>query len=105
VRLKDVVLGLALGAFVRPHGDEDTPGPSPEDAVASAEVARVVRAAVRRLPWRERSLLYGHYFGGRTLDDAARKMGISKSWGSRLHKQALKALRRELRRAHVGARS
>ena len=49
------------------------------------------------LPARERALIERHYFGGEPFDEIAKDLGISKSWASRLHTQAIQALAKALR--------
>jgi RNA polymerase sigma factor for flagellar operon FliA len=65
---------------------------SPEESAARAELRRTIEGAVRGLPERERALIERHYFGGEPFDVIARDLGISKSWASRLHAQAIQAL-------------
>jgi RNA polymerase sigma factor for flagellar operon FliA len=72
--------------------------PSPEEAVATAELMARVKAIMARLPDSERTLVERHYFGEQTLDEAAAALGLSKSWGSRLHARAIDFIARELRR-------
>ena len=73
------------------YGDE-----SPEAALLKSEsVARLLEALPRLSP-RQRLLVRGFYFEGRTIDQMAREMGISKSWASRLHTNALAELRQRL---------
>ena len=74
--------------------DEDV---SPEDAVAEKELLDVVRSIIARRPDAERQLLERHYFGGVTFDEAAKELGLSKSWASRLHARALEAVAIEMR--------
>ena len=62
-----------------------------------AELVARSRRSSRRLPDAERTLVERHYFGGETLDEAAASLGLSKSWGSRLHARAIEAIARELR--------
>jgi RNA polymerase sigma factor for flagellar operon FliA len=57
-----------------------------------------IRAIVARLPDAERTLVERHYFADETLDQAAAALGLSKSWGSRLHARAIDAIARELRK-------
>jgi len=69
-----------------------------EDATAEATVdagrmARKLRIALRRLPERERALVEKHYWEGKNLLEAGEELGISKSWASRLHAQAMERLR------------
>jgi RNA polymerase sigma factor for flagellar operon FliA len=72
---------------------------SPEDLLAEAELLARVKQIVTSLPTQERTLVERHYFGGDTLDEAAASLGLSKSWGSRLHARAIEAISRELRRS------
>lgn len=74
-------------------GLEDT---SPETLFAAAEHCQAVRAQLHRLPTRERTLLEAVYFEGATLEEAGAKLGISKSWASRVNAKALARLRRNL---------
>jgi RNA polymerase sigma factor for flagellar operon FliA len=45
------------------------------------------------LPAKERRLLELYYFGDQNLEAAGKKMGLSKSWASRLHARAVGHLR------------
>ena len=70
-----------------------------QEPVASAEQidagrdARRVRKAFARLTEKERALMQKHYWEGKNLLEAATEMGMSKSWASRLHAQAIEKLR------------
>jgi RNA polymerase sigma factor for flagellar operon FliA len=70
---------------------------TPEELTAQAELVHVMRHAVRALPDRERALVERHYFGGEPFEAIARDLGISKSWASRLHAQAIDALAVQMR--------
>jgi RNA polymerase sigma factor for flagellar operon FliA len=65
---------------------------TPEDQLSRAQTVRAAYEAVGALPERERALIERHYFGGEAFDMIARDLGISKSWASRLHSQALAAM-------------
>lgn len=82
-----LVLGLVTGGAELADARE-----TPEERTSRAELATVVRAAVRTLPERERQLIERHYFGGEPFDEIADDLGISKSWASRLHAQAMRSL-------------
>lgn len=86
-------LALGLVTAVPEDVDELEDGAlSPEESAARAELRRTIEGAVRGLPERERALIDRHYFGGEPFDVIARDLGISKSWASRLHAQAIRAL-------------
>jgi len=66
---------------------------SPEAALLKSEsIARLLQALPALSP-RQRILVRGFYFEGRSIDGMARELGISKSWASRLHREALAELR------------
>ncbi|MGK3996142.1 sigma-70 family RNA polymerase sigma factor [Sorangium sp. So ce1024] len=92
---------LALG-LVSAQGDVAAvpdAADTPEESASRAELAHAVRAAVRELPERERALVERHYFDGERFDQIAQDLGISKSWASRLHTQAIERLGERLRAA------
>lgn len=69
---------------------------SPEAALLKNEsIARLLAALPQLLP-RQRLLVRGFYFEGRSIDEMARELGISKSWASRIHTGALRELREAL---------
>jgi len=72
-------------------GDE-----SPEAALLKNESVTRLLEALPRLSPRQRVLVRGFYFEGRSIDAMARELGISKSWASRLHRGALADLREAL---------
>lgn len=67
--------------------------PGADDRVHAGRVAARLREAVDALPERERALVTKHYFEGKNLLEAGAEIGISKSWASRLHAQAVERLR------------
>jgi RNA polymerase sigma factor for flagellar operon FliA len=91
----DAVVSLAEGAGSR--------GLTPEDVLAKAELASLVRAIVSKLPTLERALIERSYFSGQTLPQAAASIGVSRSWAHRVHARAMETLERELRRRDMGA--
>jgi RNA polymerase sigma factor for flagellar operon FliA len=111
-RLRDYLAALATAMAVgtitagpRENVDDITGAEiTPEEIVSQAELFGEVKGAVSRLPAAERALVERHYFGGATLDEAAREQGLSKSWGSRLHARAIEAITRDLKRRRVLAR-
>jgi RNA polymerase sigma factor for flagellar operon FliA len=104
-RLTSYLAGLATAIAVgtmmaapRENVDVDGRDVTPEDLLGEAELLSRVKEIVSRLPEQERTLVERHYFGGETLDQAAASLGLSKSWGSRLHARAIESITRELQR-------
>lgn len=92
-----LALGLTTGDAVDAIPDSvDTP----EESAARQELRRDIRKAVEALPPRERALIERHYFGGEPFDEIAKDLGVSKSWASRLHTQAIQALAKALRESY-----
>ena len=86
---------LAIGLVSRPErlASVADAGENAEERLASEQFKALVRERVRELPVRERALVERHYFGGEQFDAIARDLGISKSWASRIHAQAIAQLR------------
>jgi len=66
---------------------------APDERLDTARAGAQLRAAIARLPERERQLMTMHYWEGKNLLEAGAALGISKSWASRLHAQAVERLR------------
>jgi RNA polymerase sigma factor for flagellar operon FliA len=55
-----------------------------------------VHEALNRLPEAERNLLIMYYFKEMSLQEVGKELGLSKSWTSRRHAQAIEKLSRIL---------
>jgi RNA polymerase sigma factor for flagellar operon FliA len=101
--LASVATAAAMGLLAAPvAGDKDDcvdPAPTADEVIARGETLALVREAVATLPDNERHLIERHYFEDVRLDEAAREIGVSKSWGSRLHLRAIEAITRHMKRA------
>jgi RNA polymerase sigma factor FliA len=69
---------------------------APDQEVLEAEGCARVRVALATLPEKERRLMELYYFADMNLEDAGKKLGLSKSWASRLHSRAVNHLREVL---------
>ena len=72
-------------------------GKGPDQQVALKQQKAELKKALQQLPAKERQLLEFHYYEDLTLEQAANKLGLSKSWGSRLHAKAISKLQNKLR--------
>jgi RNA polymerase sigma factor for flagellar operon FliA len=99
--LAGIATALALGSIASPRDGLEVASPeeTPEELAMSAELIERVKAVLPLLPQAERALVERHYFGDQTIDQAAASLGLSKSWGSRLHARAIESIARHLRRA------
>ena len=70
-----------------------------EALMANEGAAALVRQAIDNLPPRERELIELYYFDDLTLEAAGKRLGLSKSWTSRLHARAIRSLTGLLRPA------
>ena len=77
---------------------EDTSSRTAAMIAAQREIVARLRDLVDKLPAAERGLIRGVYFEGLPLQEAAKRVGISKSWASRLHARTLEQLANALQR-------
>ena len=75
------------------------------EAVMVGEQIAFLRLLIDALPEKEACLIRGTFFEGRTLTEAARRVGISTAWASRLQARTLGDLRIALDRAGFGGPS
>ena len=73
--------------------DPASEAPGTPDRIDSARLATRLREAIAALPDKERALVTKHYWEGKNLLEAGAELGMSKSWASRLHAQAVERLR------------
>jgi RNA polymerase sigma factor for flagellar operon FliA len=102
--LARLATAMAVGLVAEATSDaEDAVDPvlSAEEQLAAHELGNLVRSAVDKQPEAERHLVKRHYFDGVTFDEAAKELGLSKSWASRLHARAIEGIARELKRQRV----
>lgn len=104
--LSAAAMAMAVGFLTMRTGDAvDSArdgGDSPEEAMARAEIAKLVRDAIAERPDAERHLLERHYFHDVTFEEAAKELGLSKSWASRLHARALEGIAKAMQRMRGG---
>src|SRR5690606_19523820 len=72
---------------------EDASAATAVDRFDTSRLSAKLRDAIAALPERERALVTKHYWEGKNLLEAGAELGISKSWASRLHAQAVERLR------------
>jgi RNA polymerase sigma factor for flagellar operon FliA len=72
------------------------------EAALHLELVMFLRDLVGSLPDKEAALIRGTFFEGRTLTEAARRVGISTAWASRLQTRTLADLRIALERGGFG---
>ena len=99
-RALDEAIGKISAAYVMSvvgQGADDTPD-TPEELLDGAELRATVQSGLAALPERERVLLTAMYYEGVTMEEAGARLGLSKSWTSRLHGKALDRLRKNLAR-------
>lgn len=75
----------------------DTTVDSPDFGVLSQEMSSCLTELVDALPEQPRTLIRATFYEGRSLQDVADGLGISKSWASRLRNQTLRELAEQLR--------
>lgn len=67
-----------------------------ESKAVRREDGRVLSLSIEALPEREKRLIKLIYIEGMNLVEASERIGVSKSWGSRMHSKSLEKLAREI---------
>ncbi|MDO8461917.1 MAG: sigma-70 family RNA polymerase sigma factor [Deltaproteobacteria bacterium] len=75
---------------------EDKKAQDIEQSAEFQQVKRHMKEAIESLPEKERRLIKMYYFQNKTLKESGEKIGLSKSWTSRLHARALELLYRRI---------
>jgi RNA polymerase sigma factor FliA len=76
---------------------EEAPGSAQDQQIALKQEKAELKKAMQTLPQKERDLLKFHYYEDMTLEQAASKLGLSKSWASRLHAKAILKLQEKFK--------
>lgn len=76
---------------------EDTNQTCVERRTEFMQIRQHMRDAINTLPEKERMLIMMYYFQNRTLEEVGERLGLSKSWTSRLHTRALSLLFKRIR--------
>ncbi len=93
-RAAAMAVGLTSLPDTDRHADDRE---TPEEKLRREELRRDMRRAIETLPDRQRALVQRHYFEEERFEAIAADLGVSKSWASRLHTQAMDALATLLR--------
>jgi len=75
----------------------DTNSASVEQRTEFMQIRKHMRDAIGTLPEKEKQLIMMYYFQNKTLEEVGEKLGLSKSWTSRLHGRALSLLFKRIR--------
>lgn len=89
--------GTVPGEASETESVADPAAPSAVSVAMREEVYRKLHELIDRLPEDAARLIRATYFEGLTLQEAGRRIGISKSWASRLHAKALQRLAHALK--------
>jgi len=74
------------------EGLADSTTPRPDEVAATRQALDRIWEAARSLPDRELHILRAHYGEGVSLDAVGARLGLSRSWASRLHARAIDKL-------------
>jgi RNA polymerase sigma factor FliA len=84
------------GSEAVPQSLVDMLQPAPSAAAMESELSEKLHKLIDTLPQAAAELIRATYFEGLTLEEAGHRLGLSKSWASRMRTQALKSLARSL---------
>jgi RNA polymerase sigma factor for flagellar operon FliA len=98
--LAEAVQGLAAVYITSLDAAEakqvEDPGKLAEETIGLEQARALVRSTVKKLSDQERQLLEMYYYKDMSLEQVGEKLGLSKSWTSRLHARAIERLHRML---------
>jgi RNA polymerase sigma factor FliA len=97
--LKGIATAYATGLVARDDDTTSAEAPEvvdPEMITARRETRALLDRALDEIGDPEGTILRRHYFLDEDLQDAAAKIGLSKSWGSRLHARGIEKLAAKL---------
>lgn len=103
--LRDLSRTLAVIYVTATHGASgnreqnlvDASSPEGPSCLFAAELRQRLDASIAELPAAAGQLIRAVYFEETTLQEAGERIGVSKSWASRLHARALQQLARSLK--------
>lgn len=75
---------------------KDDRGPLAEENLGLEQARSLVRQTIKKLSDQERQLLEMYYYRDMSLQEVGEKLGLSKSWTSRLHARVIEKLHRML---------
>ena len=79
----------------------DPSSPTPAAIVTNRETTARLNEIIDELPVEAAKLIRALYFDGLTLQEAGKRIGVSKAWACRLHARTLERLARSLRQIGV----
>ena len=88
-----IVTGYFLSLEALPQEPTANDDESPIDRMVREEQQKRIRSALATLPEKNRRVLECYYFEDLTLDEIGKRLGLSKSWVSRMHAKGLEMLR------------
>jgi RNA polymerase sigma factor FliA len=65
---------------------------APDEDYEAKEFSQIIREAISELPETEKKLIEYYYYHNLTLEEIGNRLGLSKSWTSRLHTKCLQHL-------------
>jgi len=103
--LSNMATAMAL-AFCMPQADEEggelaaaDDARDPEQTAETAELMALAHTHLAELPDKEAAFIRRHFLQGEDIDDIARDLGLSKSWGSRVLARGLASLTKKMQSA------
>ncbi|MEM9489799.1 MAG: sigma-70 family RNA polymerase sigma factor, partial [Myxococcota bacterium] len=84
---------ISLEAMSSAGDDLAADQPEAEASIDHKRTCERLGRAISTLPDRERHFIHACYFGGLSISDAGRQLGLSRSWSSRIHARAVDRLR------------
>lgn len=100
--VKNLATGIVASYFLSSERLSPDPHESasnaPLDTLLRQEQQKGIREALKLLPEKNRRVLEAYYFEDLSLEEIGKRLGLSKSWVSRIHAKGLEMLRPAIER-------
>lgn len=101
--VKNVAAGIVASYLLSLENPSSEPpvqsAEAPLDTLLRQEQRKGIQEALKTLPEKNRKVLEAYYFEDLTLEEIGKRLGLSKSWVSRMHAKGLEMLRPAVERA------
>jgi RNA polymerase sigma factor for flagellar operon FliA len=100
--VKDLAAGVVASYFLSfgklPSEPREQTADAPLDTLLRQEQEKKIKEALKMLPEKNRRVLEAYYFEDLSLEEIGKRLGLSKSWVSRIHAKGLEMLRPAIER-------
>jgi len=99
--ISDVVIIMSMSYHTFVEYESQAKNNEPVDVYLNKELKQIIHATINGLDEKERFIINSYYFKDMNLEEIGRKLGISKSWVSRLHGKIIGKIKQRLQQQNI----